>query len=288
MDSLFECDSDAALRETLNNLPRDLTETYQRLLRKIHSPQRQALVKRMMQWIVCARRPLHVDELLEAVAFTINDDHWDHSKIPVNPSRLIQASGNLMIVDEDDQSVQLAHYTVQQFLLSSPIDETAQLSFRFQFDREEAEQYVGETCVIYLSFNDFETQVTRYQNQTKAHMEVIERALLGSESIFNGGFIESTVALLSKLLRPQYLYKSSNIDFSQYIPQASHGLQSKYELLGYVIKEWLYHTSNLAEASQDEINVSTKPHLTKIWRRFQNLVTVLGLLENIPFSSHIY
>jgi hypothetical protein len=229
-----------------------------------------------MQWIVCARRPLHIDELLEAVAFTVDDDHWDHSKIPVDPSRLIRASGNLMVVDEDDQSVQLAHYTVQQFLLSSPVDDVTQLSFRFQFDREEAEQYVGETCVIYLSFNDFETQITRYKNQAKAHMAVIERALLESESIARGGLIESTVVLLSKLLRPQFLYKPSNIDFSKYIPQASHGLRSKYELLGYVITEWLYHTSNLAEAYQDEMNMSRKSHLTKMWRRFQNLVTILG------------
>lgn len=281
MDSLCECDSDAAVRETLKNLPRDLTETYQRLLRKIHNPQRQSLVRRMMQWIVCARRPLHIDELLEAVAFTIEDDHWDHSKIPVDPFRLIRASGNLMIVDEDDQSVQLAHYTVQQFLLTS-VDDATQLSFRFQFDREEAERYIGETCVIYLSFNDFETQITRYKNRTKAHMEVIERALLGSESIIHGGIVESTVVLLSKLLRPQSLYKPSNIDFSQYIPQASHGLRSKYELLGYVITEWLYHTSTLAAASQDEIDISRKYHLTEAWRRFQNLVKILATSRKYP------
>ncbi len=130
--------------------------------------------------------------------------------------------------------------------------------------------------VIYLSFNKFETQITRYKNQTKTHMEVIERALLGSESIFHGGLIESTVVLLSKLLRTHFLYKPSNIDFSQYIPQASHGLRSKYELLGYVITEWLYHTSALAEVSQDEMSMSRKSHLMKMWRRFQNLVMTLA------------
>lgn len=180
-----------------------------------------------------------------------------------------------MIIDEDDQSVQLAHYTVQQFLLSSPDDDVSPLSFRFQFDREEAEQYVGETCVIYLSFNNFETQITRYKNQTKAHMEVIERALLGSESIVQGGLIESTVVLLSKFLRPQFRYKPSSINFAQYIPQASRGLRSKYGLLGYVITEWLYHTSNLADASQEETNMPKKSHLAQIWQRFQNLVTRL-------------
>lgn len=271
MDSLCECDSDAAIRETLSNLPRDLTETYQRLLNKIRHPQRQALVRRMMQWIVCARRPLRIDELLEAVAFTIEDDHWDHSKIPVDPLRLIRASGNLMLVDEEDQSVQLAHYTVQQFLLSTAPEEINPISFRFQFNREEAERYVGETCVIYISFNDFETQISRYKNRTRAHMEVIEKALLGSESIVHGGVIESTVSTLSRLLRPRFNYQPSNIDFSRYIPQNPHGLRSKYELLGYVITEWLYHTTNLSETAQDEENSRT-PHASEIWGRFQNLV----------------
>ena len=225
----------------------------------------------MMQWIVCARRPLHIDELLKAVAFTIEDDQWDPSKIPVDPSRLIRASGNLMVRNDEDQSVQLAHYTVQQFLLSSSLQCTAEPAFHFQFSREEAEKYVGETCVIYLSFNDFETQITRYRNQTKAHMEVIERALLSSDSIVKGGLIEPAVCTLSKLVRPHFKYKPSNIDFSRHMPQGSHGLRSKYELLGYVITEWLYHTTNLTLIQQRATAITHSPDV-EIWRRFENLV----------------
>lgn len=275
MGSLCECDSDAAIGETLSNLPRDLTETYQRLLKKIQHPQRQGLIKRMLQWIVCARRPLHIDELLEAVAFTIDDDHWNHSRIPMDPTRLIRASGNLMIVDEEDQTVRLAHYTVQQFLLSAPIEDINPPAYGYRFQRKEAEQYVGETCIIYLSFNDFETQITRYKNRTKAHMDVIEKALLGSESIVNsGGLIESTISTIHKLLRPASTYRPSNIDFSRHISQSVHGLRTKYELLGYVLTEWLHHTSHLTQVRCGGQDSTKRSHAAEIWRRFENLVTI--------------
>lgn len=267
LKSLCDCNTDSEVRETLRNLPRDLTETYERLLSKIQNPLRQLLVRKMLQWIICARRLLHIDELLEAIAFTIEDDHWDPAKIPLDPSRLIRASGNLIVVDEENYSVHLAHYTVQQFLLTPT--PSADNRFSFRFSREEAEHYLGETCVIYLSFNDFETQIVKYTNKTKAHMAIIEKALLQSDSIAGGGLVESTVVAISKLFRPTNTYKPSNIDYSRHVPHSKHGLQSKYELLGYVVVEWLSHTSKLCQG-ESVADISLQG--VKIWRLFQNLV----------------
>jgi hypothetical protein len=277
--SLCDCDSDSEIHKTLDNLPRDLTETYERLLSRIQNPQRQVLVRKMLQWITCARRLLHIDELLEAVAFNIDDDHWDLAKIPVDPTRLIRASGNLIVVDDEDRTVQLAHYTVQQYLLTTALE----TGFSFRFTREEAEQYLGETCVVYLSFNDFETQITKYTNRTKAHMAIIEKALLHSDSITtggNGGFVESTVVALSNLLRSSSPYKPSNVDYSRHIPQSKQGFQSKYELLGYAVVEWLSHTAKLSSGCpRGEILLfpETEAEILRsvIWRRFQNLVRTL-------------
>jgi hypothetical protein len=202
----------------------------------------------MLQWIICSRRPLHVDELLEAIAFTVEDDYWDTSKIPMDPTRLIRASVNLIVIDEEDHCVQLAHYTVQQFLFAPSEGPGSP----YHFTREAAELYVGETCIIYLSFKDFDTQLVKYTNRTNSQMSAIEKALLGSDSIVQGGLIESATLTVSNLLRPSRSYKPSNIDFSHHIPHPSSGLQCGYQLLGYVIKEWLHHTRQLDLMAHDQ------------------------------------
>lgn len=227
-----------------------------------------------MQWITCSRRLLHIDELLEGVAFTIDDDHWDSAKIPMDPGRLIRASGGLIVINDDDRSVQLAHYTVQQFLLVASLEQTDPSTFTYHFTQAEAERYVGDTCIIYLCFSDFETQITRYTNRTKAHMEVIEKALLTSNSIARGGYIESAVVALSNLLRPRSVYRPSNIDFARHMPYASHGLRPKYELLGYILNEWLHHTTKIMprEISDRSNAAMINAQMNKIWIRFQSLV----------------
>ncbi|RFU34097.1 hypothetical protein B7463_g2206, partial [Scytalidium lignicola] len=270
LDSLCDCDSDASIQEALENLPQSLTETYERLLGKIQNFQRRILVRHMMQWITCARRNLSIDELLEGVAFTIDDDHWDSAKIPIDPGRLIRASGNLLVIDDEDRSVQLAHYTVQQFLLVDALNQISLSSFTYHFTREEAERYVGEICVIYLCFSDFETQITRYINRTTTHMEVIEKALLNSDSIVQGGFIVSAVSALSNFLRSRDKYQPSNIDYARHLPYAPRGLRPKYELLGYVVNEWLHHTTNFMP--EEQCGAGIDAHIAKIWNHFKTLV----------------
>jgi hypothetical protein len=114
----------------LQNLPKSLIETYDRLLDKIEAAERRAIIKKMFEWIICARQPLLVDELREGISFTLGDDLWDQTKVVTNFARLLRACGNLVVVDTFDETinkpiryvkktrfVQLAHYTLQQYLL---------------------------------------------------------------------------------------------------------------------------------------------------------------------------
>jgi hypothetical protein len=86
LNELCTAESDDAIKKTLRDLPKDLSETYDRLLGRIVGLERQELVKRMFRWIICARRPLFVDELCEGIAFTINDTRWNEEKIPRHPT----------------------------------------------------------------------------------------------------------------------------------------------------------------------------------------------------------
>jgi hypothetical protein len=56
-------------------------------------------------WVACAKRPLLVDELQEAIAFSIEDHQWSAEKIPNNMDRLFRACGNLISVDNETQLV---------------------------------------------------------------------------------------------------------------------------------------------------------------------------------------
>jgi hypothetical protein len=232
----------------------------------------------MLQWVICSRRLLNIEELLEAIAFTVEDDHYDIEKIPIDLTRLIRASGNLILIDEEDHSVHLAHYTVQQFLLmsSSNVGE-----FSFRFTRESGEQYLGETCITYLCFKDFDTQIMKHTQRTKAHMAGVEKALLQSKSISQRGLIEASVAALSRLLRPTQPHRASNIDFSRHVREKTIGLEAKYQFLGYVVNEWLFHTSRLSfppyklMVELESLDPSLHPEEAKgakIQRRFRDLV----------------
>ena len=167
---LCTAETDSEVNRILENLPKDLGETYDRLLGRINGEQRENLVRRMFQWIICAKRPLYIDELREAIAFDIEDRHWDGSKIPTQILRVVRACGNLVVINEETRHVSLAHYTVQQYVLGKPYD----LGSSIHFTMEEANIAVAQVCIAYLCFSDFESQVSKYMDTTNNDMKLIQ------------------------------------------------------------------------------------------------------------------
>src|SRR5437667_746298 len=145
---LCEAMTDAEIRQTLRTLPKGLAATYRRILEKISQSTggaaKVAIAQKMFKWIICARRPLQIDELKEAVGIDSTDTFWDTDKIATDGMRLIQCCGNLIVFDKNDKTVRLAHKTVQQFLLSEPAY-SMELS-KFHFQLQQANLEVGEIC----------------------------------------------------------------------------------------------------------------------------------------------
>lgn len=110
LQDLSEQETDHGIRLVLQNLPRNLSETYDRLLAKIEGVDRRKYIERMFRWLVAAREPLQVDQLLEAIAFTLDDTFWEREKILTDFKRLVRACGNLVVVDTETQTVQLGEY----------------------------------------------------------------------------------------------------------------------------------------------------------------------------------
>lgn len=241
LDDLCAAETDKAIRDVLRHLPRNLGETYDRLLGRIEGPERRQYVKRMFNWILCATRPLHVNELREAIAFTIEDRHWDAAKIPNDMGRLVRACGNLVLIDEFTENVQFAHYTVAQYLLGQDGFE----SKGFHIDRKEAEFQIGQICVAYLSFPDFETQMTHYSNVVTPTLKILEDAAMTQSLLPPNSSAAFAAKAVGKIRGRQR--SPSHINFARHAIVHHNGpsnkpLFEKFLLLSYIAKNWLSHT----------------------------------------------
>ena len=220
--------------------------------------------------MICARRPLRVAELQEAVAFDSADTRWNNDRIP-DGDKIIRSCHGLVVRDSDSGRVRLAHHTVQQYLVSpqesvSGTDSTefttgAHLWSELQNlrrDHGSAEKMAGWLCIIYLSFSDFGTVVGSTYGRKKIDL---------APAFKDRGPLSIPTALgLGKYLRriPYKFFGCENrikvpeIDYSKYLyispkyPQPSGEFQSKFALLEYVIKYWEWHTRWVQWPSKSE------------------------------------
>ena len=116
----------SSLRQTLDQLPKSLDDTYVRVLRQI--PQGNlAHAHRMLQCIMVAVRPLRVKELAELLAFEFDADQGGIPKYRAawklddqTKAVLSTCSSLVTIVNLDGYPiVQFSHFSVKEFLMSS-------------------------------------------------------------------------------------------------------------------------------------------------------------------------
>ena len=256
LDDLCEALSDAMIRQTLRDLPVGLVQTYERILMKISKGPlpKQEIALRVFRWTVSSRRPLKAEELQEAVAFDRSDMSWDRDKIP-DENLMIETCRGLLVRDKEDRTVRFAHHTVQQYLLSAPDIRTLGGSGFLVSSHSEAEAYVGQICITYLCFSDFETQVAL--RTPKLQLEP-----LGVLKVGGPVRIPTILGMRRSLLEIPYRFLGGrsnttplDIDYSKYLtpktlqkPQAPSTLTEKYRLLDYIVEHWMYHTKELDPA----------------------------------------
>ena len=245
------------IRDTLRNLPEGLGDTYRRILTKIStSPSKAKLAQKVFTWATIARRPLHIEELREAVAIDPDDKSWDEDKFP-HGDLMFESCKGLIIKNEDDETIHFAHHTVQQYLTSGL---TTKVDPFFEISTLKANFLAGQILVAYLSFSDFETQITL--NKPMATLE--SKGVLAS-----GGplWIPSTLGIRKtmfdipyRLLRGDAAVRGLNPNYWKHlIPRAktrhspSTDLKQKYRLLCYAVEYWEPHTRSY-EPSDSTIN----------------------------------
>jgi hypothetical protein len=137
----------------LRSLPRDLDETYERILLRIPEHD-QTLAKRAMMWLVFSLRPLKLSELAEAVVVEIGNFKLDPEDRLRDREDVLTVCGSLVTYIEKTEEVVLAHHSVKEFLLS----ERARLSVPiYHSPPGRTEAQIAKFCLTYVlqsSFNN--------------------------------------------------------------------------------------------------------------------------------------
>lgn len=134
-----ECYNTADIRTAIENLPKDLDETYNRCLSRIGRRQ-SPIAQKVLSWLMAAVKPFKTHQLLEALAIDPSTGNLERDKIP-QIQDVLRFCANLVIRDESGQ-ILLAHHSARKFL--EKCDNHGTLTLASLND-------LGNLCVMHLT-----------------------------------------------------------------------------------------------------------------------------------------
>ncbi|KAJ6504050.1 ankyrin repeat-containing domain protein [Mycena vulgaris] len=143
---ISHCPWEDELDKTLENLPNDLFEIYDRFLQAIR-PEHRLYAEAALRWLMFSRWELTPNQLADGVAFDFSDPaHYTYK-----PSR---REGNMVMIPRwleglatfTGRSVVLAHASVQDYLLSTLLTD----KFGYNFSARLSHTFIARTCIGYF------------------------------------------------------------------------------------------------------------------------------------------
>ncbi len=152
------------MQEVLQSLPTTLNETYSRIVTSLPKAYLQK-ARRLLQFLVFSERPLRIDEAVDVLAV---DSTQQPRFCPKNriakPEEITAYCGSFVIIVRQDDNekeakseLQLAHFSVKEYFLSSEVEDT----FAEALQEANARAVIAETCLIYLLELDASQDVWR-------------------------------------------------------------------------------------------------------------------------------
>jgi ankyrin repeat protein len=159
IQSLCSMKTDHAIRNALADLPRDISQTFARILDKSgrSDPSLQA---KTLQVVLAAERPLTTEELREALSVIPGDADWDPSKMLNDVYSALTCCGCLLTIDEEESTVRVVHHSVKQYILHG-LNNVKHTSFSIG----DAQRTLADIVITYLGYGVFETQLSRVNNR---------------------------------------------------------------------------------------------------------------------------
>ena len=158
-----------SLRRQINELPKSLDETYERVLKEIDSTNQGRHARRLLQCLAVAIRPLRVEELAEVLAFDTDsvegeiptfrpEWRWEDQEKAV----LSACSSLVAIVDGRDgrRVVQFSHFSVKEYLTSNRLATASGNVSRYYVVPEPAHLILAQACLGVLLNLDYRMERT--------------------------------------------------------------------------------------------------------------------------------
>lgn len=110
---------------------------------------------RALKWLVCCKRPLRLSELVVAIAIVPGSTNFDEERLLDNDLMLLEILGSLIRVNRDTLIVDLAHFSVVEYLTSLSLPDGSPNPYFI--DVRETHGELLETCLTYICFPESET-----------------------------------------------------------------------------------------------------------------------------------
>ncbi|MCJ1465075.1 hypothetical protein MMC07_003691 [Pseudocyphellaria aurata] len=253
IDSICSQKTDETILATLKDLPKDLPETFDRILQKLqHSnvadPE---YCRKIFDLMAAAQRPLTLEELCEAVSVVPGKIWWDASKLVNDMHRSLSDScGSLVTVDEEHLTVHFTHHSVKQYLLTRPTESGTRNYF---IDTKEADRYIGNVIVTYLNFENFDPQLamaeTRMVRQARIQARIDPSAILGG-SVSRSNLATRLAVRLLKSRETPSLDIHGRLRTVAGIGDHKEQIKPAHAFLPYAQDYWLFHTKFFRSARE--------------------------------------
>ncbi|OPB44617.1 NACHT domain protein [Trichoderma guizhouense] len=238
---LQHCDED--IRSAIRNFPKDLDETFNRVIDRIVSRGNESIAKRIFRLVAAAKEPLSLDQLAEIVFVEIGQEYSKTERQSNGIAHISSWCENFVYVDEELRTVQFMHQTVQQFFIERSSESR---NNQFHLNLEDADHFLGEICVTYLNFNDFKTTLARRQQPLPLMPPI---AIAGTALRPQWKAILSIPALLKLNLNTRGGLAAANaIEALEPFQRndtwgAKERLLEGHPFLGYASIYWIFHTT---------------------------------------------
>jgi hypothetical protein len=146
------------LRKSLATLPQTLDQTYDRILTAI-SEEDCKYAMRILQWLTFSARPLSVKEIAEVVAIDVTrDQSFDRDEVLEDPLEALSICSSLVTITANkaeerlgptQYTIALAHYSVQEYLVSDRIKQGQTKQYSMQ--EIKCHKVITQGCLKYLS-----------------------------------------------------------------------------------------------------------------------------------------
>lgn len=209
IDVLGECLDWPSVKRELNNLPQTLDATYQRTLQSMNEQNRRAAT-RLLQFLTYMKRPLRLEEAVDVVAVDFSErPRFDPAnRVPI-PAEVLRYCSSLVIMtsreNEEDHTIikeiQLAHFSVQEYLMSS----RTKGYLSNDLEKSVASAAILDTCLAYLL--DIDHPNDRVQaNERFPLAQYSAQSWLDHASIVEQATEKASASVLEYLLSDQFQY----------------------------------------------------------------------------------